>query len=51
MPIHDWSRVEAGIFQDFHHAWVEQIKRSLNDGVLPDDYYATGERTARPWAA
>lgn len=22
MPIHDWTRVEAGIFHDFHHAWI-----------------------------
>ena len=28
MPIHDWSRVDAGIFHDFHHAWIEQIKRA-----------------------
>src|SRR5438309_561880 len=21
MPIHDWTRVEAGIFHDFHHSW------------------------------
>jgi hypothetical protein len=27
MPIHDWSRVDAGIFHDFHHAWIEQLKR------------------------
>jgi len=46
MPIHDWIRVEAGIFHDFHHAWIEQIKRTLNDGVLPDDYYALAEQHA-----
>jgi hypothetical protein len=23
MPIHDWTRVDAGIFHDFHHAWIE----------------------------
>lgn len=39
MPIHDWSHVEAGIFHDFHHAWIEEIKRSLNTGLLPDDFY------------
>ncbi len=27
MPVHDWTRVEAGIFHDFHHAWIEEIKR------------------------
>ncbi|MBW3599691.1 MAG: DUF4058 family protein, partial [Planctomycetes bacterium] len=46
MPIHDWSRVEAGIFHDFHHAWIEEIKRSLNGGLLPDRYYAMAEQQA-----
>ena len=44
MPIHDWSRVDAGIFHDFHHAWIEQIKRLLNSGVLPPDRYAMAEQ-------
>jgi Protein of unknown function (DUF4058) len=44
MPIHDWSRVDAGIFHDFHHAWIEQIKRLLNSGVLPPDHYAMAEQ-------
>jgi hypothetical protein len=46
MPVHDWTRVEAGIFQDFHHAWIEEIKRALNAGLLPDDYYALAEQHA-----
>jgi hypothetical protein len=46
MPIHDWTRVEAGIFHDFHHAWIEEIKRSLNAGLLPEDYYALAEQHA-----
>ncbi len=46
MPIHDWTRVEAGIFHDFHHAWIEEIKRALNGGLLPDDYYAMAEQHA-----
>ncbi len=44
MPIHDWSKVDAGIFHDFHHAWIEQIKRLLNSGVLPPDHYALAEQ-------
>jgi hypothetical protein len=44
MPIHDWSRVDAGIFHDFHHAWIEQVKRLLNGGVLPPDHYALAEQ-------
>src|SRR5579884_3344010 len=46
MPIHDWSRVGAGIFHDFHHAWIEEIKRALNGGLLPDTYYALAEQHA-----
>jgi hypothetical protein len=44
MPIHDWGRVKAGIFHDFHHALVEQIKRDLNSGILPAGYYAMAEQ-------
>src|SRR5438034_6226930 len=46
MPMHDWSRVDAGIFHDFHHAWIEEIKRVLNAGLLPEDYYALAEQHA-----
>jgi hypothetical protein len=46
MPIHDWSRVPAGIFHDFHHALIEQIKRDLNAGILPTGYYAMAEQIA-----
>jgi hypothetical protein len=44
MPIHDWTRVDAGIFHDFHHGWIEEIKRALNRGLLPDDHYALAEQ-------
>jgi Protein of unknown function (DUF4058) len=46
MPVHDWTRVAAGIFHDFHHSWIEEIKRALNAGLLPDDYYALAEQHA-----
>jgi len=46
MPIHDWTRVEAGIFHDFHHEWISEIKRTLNSGILPPDYYALAEQQA-----
>jgi Protein of unknown function (DUF4058) len=44
MPVHDWSRVKPGIFHDFHHAWIEEIKRTLNSGLLPQDFYAMAEQ-------
>ena len=40
-------RVEAGIFHDFHCAWVIHLKESLNEGLLPDGYYAMAEQHAR----
>src|SRR5262245_12384699 len=44
MPVHDWSKVDAGIFHHFHHAWIEEIARSLNRGLLPGRYYAMAEQ-------
>jgi hypothetical protein len=44
MPIRDWSQVGAGVFHDFRHGWIEEIKRALNSGLLPDDYYALAEQ-------
>lgn len=46
MPVHDWTRVKAGIFHAFHHSWIEEIARALNRGVLPADYYALPEQFA-----
>src|SRR2546423_13207152 len=46
MPIHDWTRVEAGIFHDFHLAWIGELRRVLNAGLLPPDYYALAEQIA-----
>jgi hypothetical protein len=46
MPIHDWTRVNAGIFHHFHHAWIEDIARTLNRGLLPPEYYALAEQIA-----
>jgi hypothetical protein len=46
MPVHDWTRVDAGIFHDFHHGWIEELKRTLNRGLLPPDHYALAEQIA-----
>ncbi len=46
MPVHDWTRVEAGIFHDFHVAWIPEIRKVLNDGLLPEGYYALAEQHA-----
>lgn len=46
MPVHDWTRVDAGIFHAFHHGWIEELARSLNRGLLPPEYYALPEQHA-----
>jgi Protein of unknown function (DUF4058) len=46
MPIHDWTRVEAGVFHHFHGYWVGEIGKALNRGLLPADYYALTEQVA-----
>lgn len=46
MPVHDWLRVDAGIFHAFHHDWITEISRALNRGLLPPTYYALPEQVA-----
>lgn len=44
MPIHDWSRVDAGIFHHFHQQWVATVSNVLNQRLLPAEYYALVEQ-------
>jgi Protein of unknown function (DUF4058) len=44
MPIHDWTRVGAGIFHHFHQRWIGAITDVLNERLLPGDYYALAEQ-------
>jgi hypothetical protein len=46
MPIHDWTRVDAGIFHDFHLDWIFTLKGALNQGILPPGFYALAEQVA-----
>jgi hypothetical protein len=46
MPVHDWTQVGPGTFHDFHTAWITAIRTTLNDGLLPPDYYALAEQVA-----
>jgi len=48
MPIHDWSKVPAGLFHDFHQSWSIRIKDALNDGRLPKGIAALVEQRAGP---
>jgi hypothetical protein len=46
MPMHDWKKVDAGIFHAFHHDWITALGQALNAGLLPEDYYALPEQVA-----
>lgn len=46
MPVHDWTRVDAGVFHSFHNAWIAELTKALNSGLLPPDFYALGEQIA-----
>lgn len=44
MAVHDRTRVEAGVFHDFHSAWISELRGALNEGLLPAGYYAMSEQ-------
>jgi len=44
MPVHDWTRVDAGTFHSFHLGWIAHLTEALNGGVLPSGYYAMAEQ-------
>jgi Protein of unknown function (DUF4058) len=46
MPVHDWTRVDAGTFHHFHLEWIGHLSGVLNRGLLPPDYYAMAEQIA-----
>jgi len=47
MPIHDWTRVDAGLFHAFHQSWTIALCNDLNAGVLPPEYFALPEQSIR----
>jgi len=47
MPIHDWTRVDAGLFHDFHQTWAVALRNRLNAGALPPEYFALVEQNIR----
>ena len=50
MPIHDWTRVEAGLFHAFHVKWISNLADALNEGALPPDYFAIPEQKSAGYA-
>jgi hypothetical protein len=51
MSVHDWTRVDAGIFHDFHNVWLGELRTLFNEGLLPGDYYALAEQHAGEYVA
>jgi hypothetical protein len=47
MPMHDWTRVDSGLFHAFHQRWIGSMCDALNGGVLPTDYFALPEQNIR----
>jgi len=47
MPVHDWTRVDAGLFHNFHQRWISALCDALNTGGLPPDYFALAEQRIR----
>jgi hypothetical protein len=44
MPVHDWTKLDAGTFHAFHTGWITHLSEALNGGLLPDGYYALPEQ-------
>jgi hypothetical protein len=49
MPIHDWTRVGANRFHDFHQCWTVALCNALNIGCLPPGYFALIEQKTGGW--
>jgi hypothetical protein len=47
LPVHDWTRVDAGLFHDFHQTWTVYLRNALNAGILPAEYFALIEQRTR----
>ncbi|MBM4093173.1 MAG: DUF4058 family protein [Planctomycetes bacterium] len=46
MALHNWTRVPAGTFHTFHTSWITELLRGLNNGLLPEGFYAMSEQVA-----
>jgi uncharacterized protein DUF4058 len=46
MPVHDWKRIESGLFHHFHQRWTAELCDRFNGGGLPSGYYALIEQRA-----
>jgi hypothetical protein len=42
--MHDWTRVKAGTYHNFHYRWVAALMDRLNSGLLPAGFFAMAEQ-------
>jgi hypothetical protein len=47
MPLHDWTKIESGVYHGFHYQWIATMTARLNAGLLPPAYYAAPERSVQ----
>ena len=47
MPVHDWTKVDAGLYHNFHQRWSGFLCDALNDGALPKNFFALVEQNIR----
>src|SRR5438132_11845227 len=47
MPVHDWTRVDSGLFHAFHQMCITALCQALNMGALPPEYFALPEQDIR----
>jgi hypothetical protein len=45
--MHDWTRVDTGLFHAFHQSWIVRLCDALNGVGLPPDYFALPEQSIR----
>ena len=46
MPIHNWTRVYAGLLHHFHQSWSIRLVDAMNAGLLPNGLTAlVGQRS------
>jgi len=42
--MHDWTKVRAGTYHNFHYRWIAAIMDRLNAGLLPEGLFAMAEQ-------
>ena len=45
MPIHDWTRLDSGIFHDFHNMWLIALRNAIKHTLPPGYSVMTEQRT------